>query len=216
MRNLIIISLVFITSILSCTKVGRNITVKGKVLNPLTGTTYEDIKVQLVRIKNLQLPGGFTEIKHTHTDANGEFELNATRLGDVWVQAQSGSDLYVLGWHQDGEYISSNFRTTAQKRKTMEVEYHLVPYGEYQIIVNNINCGGVNDTIIINRQNYTQTFLGNDWIITGCDGAFTSWTKMPMGNIYTHWTVIRNGVSQSFSDTVFLDEGQQLTYELNY
>lgn len=96
MRSLIIIGLVIITSIIACTKVGRNITIKGKVINPLANVTYEGIKVQLVKSQSLSLPGGYKEIKHTFTDENGAFELNATRLGEVWVQAQSGSDLYVV------------------------------------------------------------------------------------------------------------------------
>jgi hypothetical protein len=201
---------------ISCTKIGRNITVKGKVVNPVTNEPIEGVKVQLVRSTNFQIPGGYKEIKHTFSDINGVFELNATRLGDVWIQAQRGEDYYVLGWYQDGIYVSDDFRSQVQKRKTMEMDFHLVPYGEYQIIVNNINCENLNDTIIINQQNQVNSFFDSDWILSGCDGYTTTFSKVPMGNIFISWTVIRNGISESFLDTVFLNDGAQLVYELNY
>ena len=219
MKHLIIVSLVFITSILSCTKVGRNITVKGKVLNPLTGTTYEGIKVQLIRSKNLQLPGGYTEIKHTHTDANGEFELNATRLGDVWVQAQSGSDLYVLGWYQDGEYISSNFRTTAQKRKTMEADFHLVPYGEVTLDIQNINCESVEDTMWFRRKWEFDDDYGN-WSPprVGCfsQSAGSTGSKVPIGNRTYQIRVKRSGVETVTEETFFIEENELTVIQLHY
>lgn len=200
---------------LSCTKVGRNITIKGKVLNPVTNTPIEGVEVWFQRTTS-GLPGGYKTIKEEITDVNGEFEINATRIGGTqYIRLGDVKGNYRLGWYEDGEYKGSSVKTV-KKGKTMEVEYHLVPYGDYLIIVNNINCEGVNDTIIINQQNQVNSFLDSDWILSGCDGYTTTFSKVPMGSVFINWTVIRNGVSQSFSDIVFLDEGQQLTYELNY
>lgn len=221
MRNMIIIGLVFITSIIACTKVGRNITIKGKVINPLTNVTYEGIKVQLVKSQSFSLPGGFKEIKHTFTDENGEFELNATRLGNVWVQAQSGSDLYVLGWYQDGEYISDNFRTTAQKRKTMEADFHLVPYGDLRIHFKNENCQGVTDTVELYLDG---SFIGFDDIqigkltsLSGCVNLLDDAIKFPMGERYYHWVVKRDGFPDEIVyDTVFVQPNQETILEVFY
>ena len=205
MRCLIILVSTLILGVTSCTKIGRNITIKGKVINPLTNVTYEGIKVQLVKSQSFSLPGGFKEIKHTFTDENGEFELNATRLGDVWVQAQSGSDLYVLGWYQDEEYISSNFRTTAQKRKTMEADFHVVPYSFAKLIINNVNCQGPDDLFVLFRENQLGTIddiFG--WEHEGCVYWETNgYSEILMGEVYYRWEVTRGGNTEVFYDTVF-------------
>ncbi|MDX1651105.1 MAG: hypothetical protein R3277_01350 [Brumimicrobium sp.] len=216
---LILISFLFLGTS-SCTKVGRNITVKGKVINPITGTRYPDLKVQLVKSQSLSLPGGFKEIKHTFTDENGEFELNATRLGKIWVQVQSGSDLYVIGWYQDGEYISDNFRTTAQKRKTMEADFHVVPYGEMILHIKNQNCQGPNDTLELYLDGSFITYTNQQGLLTtltGCADAMGNPQKFPMGERYYHWVVKRDGFPDEIVyDTVFVQPNQETILEVFY
>ena len=196
---------------LSCTKIGRNITVKGRVLNPITGEGYEGATIELIKSENLQYNGGYKEVKHTLSDANGNFEISATRLGPVWIQAQTGG--YKLGWDYEGHYYSM---LKVDKGKVMHVDYHLVPYGEYRIKINNINCQGANDTLIINKTNQANSFLDVDWVLTGCDGYTTSWDKVPMGTIHTKYTVIRNGISNSFVEDFEVLPNQQNEQIINY
>jgi len=218
MKALFYISILFVFLLFSCTKFGRNITVKGKVVNPITGTTYSNLKVQLVKSESLSLPGGFKEIKHTFTDENGNFEINASRISKIWVQIQSGSELYVLGWYQDGEYISDNFRATAQKRETMEADFHVVPYSYSKLIINNVNCQDSNDLLVLYRQNQFETLDGAfGWEHEGCAYWETNgYSEILMGNQYYKWEVTRGGITEVFYDTVFYSAGEQSTYEINY
>lgn len=84
MRYVIIISLLILSAI-SCTKFGKNVTVKGVVKNPITDEAYEGLKVQLLVGETFALPGGFKEIKSTETDQNGKFELSAGRTKEEFI-----------------------------------------------------------------------------------------------------------------------------------
>ena len=49
MKINIFILLLFSIGFIGCTKIGRNITVQGKVLNPLTDKPYKDIEIKLLK-----------------------------------------------------------------------------------------------------------------------------------------------------------------------
>jgi len=210
------LTILIIIGLFSCSKPGKNVGVKGRVVNPITNEGMPNVEVILLTSESLSLPGGFKKIKSTKTDENGNFEIYALRVfKPVWVQAEILNE-YGVGWFSDGAYISDGFRANVNKGKKMLADFHAVPYGKYRIIINNLNCQGPTDTIIITRQNQVGSFLGNPWTLTGCDGYATSWNDVPMGNIYTHWKVTRNGVTTEFNDTVFLNAGQELEYILDY
>ena len=214
MKRLVLLTAVLFTAV-SCTKFGKNITVKGKVLNPITGEGYEGITVQLIRHKHFQYEGGYRELKHTTTNQNGEFEISAYYGGKVWVQAQSPAEYYQLGWlyEKEDKYY---YMKTVDKGKVMNIDCHLVPYGNYQLKINNVNCGGGADTLIINQTNQIGTFLGVDWVITGCNGYVTALEKVPMGTVHTKYTVIRNGVSNTYTVDFEVKPNQDNIQEINY
>lgn len=87
MKNLNVILILLLVSFgfSNCTKIGRNITVKGKVLNPITNEAYKGIDVRLLKSKDTDYYGGYKMIKSTISDENGAFELNAGRLGPIWL-----------------------------------------------------------------------------------------------------------------------------------
>jgi hypothetical protein len=215
MKNLIAISILFML-FTSCTKFGKNVTVKGKVVNPVTGQGIEGIEIQLQR-ETWGLPGGNKAIKSTFTDANGDFEISKLGLRTYTLRAQTGVNFYNIGWFENGENVTSTGGMLNVKRgKIMHVEYRAVEFGNYNIIVNNINCLGPSDTIIIKRQNEVKSFLEIDWILTGCTGYTSASSQVPMGNIYTTYTVIRNGLSQTFNQTFFVVPGANNTQTINY
>lgn len=213
-RNIFLFLL--LVSVFSCTKFGKNVTIKGKVLNPITGEGIPNVEVELLKT-TAGLPGGNKGVKSTYTDANGNFEISKGGLGSYWLACRVSGDYYEIGWIENGINVtSSTGNLNVKKGKTMHVDFHAVPYGEYQIKIKNINCQGVNDTIIINRTNYVGSFLGKDWILTGCTDYTTDKSKVPMGDIFTKYTVIRNGVS-TVTENVFTVVPNQLNVqEINY
>jgi hypothetical protein len=203
----------------SCTKIGKNLTVKRKVVNPLTGEPFPGVKAELLVSGTLQLPGGGKEIKSTVTDENGNFELNKfsfkadkVRLGDAH------GDYFTIGWYKDGEYISDGNTLPIKKGKKLNVDLHLVPYGEIKTSLHNVNCGGPEDTLIFKRS-YMVSPTDNVFLpftFTGCfnnDGAFA---KVPNGNYKLEWIVIRSGISNTFSHMLFVPENGQAFYNIDY
>lgn len=215
-----IIILFFLLGLFSCTKVGRNITVKGKVVNPINGTTYSDIKIQFVRPESFSLPGGYKEIKHVYTDLNGEFELNATRLGQIFVQVQSGGELYDLGWHQDGEYISDDFRTIVQKSNTMEADFHVVPYGNVVLDIQNINCSGPSDSMWFRSKSQFDTDFPDSWS-TSRVGCYSYTSSNPNSNFITgertyQIRVVRSGVETVLEEIFNIKDDDTTIINLHY
>ena len=66
-------------ALFSCTKFGRTITVKGRVINPVTGEGIQGAKMILQR-GTAGLPGGNKTVKSVYSDADGNFELNKSGL----------------------------------------------------------------------------------------------------------------------------------------
>lgn len=205
--NVMLILLIFSFGYTSCTKIGKNVTIKGRVINPVNNEPIAEKKVYLYR-------NNFKTIKRTNTNENGEFELSAGRFGPIWAEVSYGyKEFYSLGFDYEGKYYSA---LKVDKGEVMNVDYHMVPYGEYRIKINNINCQGVNDTIIINQTNQANSFLGIDWVLKGCSGYTTAWDKVPMGTIHTKYTVIRSGVSNTYEVDFEVQPNQQNEQVIDY
>ena len=202
----------------TCTKFGKNVTIKGRVLNPITGEGIPNIEIWLQKPTN-GLPGGLKTIKKATTDENGNYEIDKFSLSanSAICALPASGEYYPIGWKnsETGENMGSP-TLKIKKGKTMHVDFHALPYGDYQIKVKNVNCQGLNDTIIINQSNYVGSFLGINWILKGCVNYTTDISKVPMGDIYTKYTVIRNGLS-TVTENVFTVVPNQLNLqEISY
>ena len=200
----------------SCTKFGKNVTIEGRVLNPITGEGISGAEIWLLKT-TMGLPGANKEIKTVFSDENGNFELNKFSFrADKIRMGNTHGDYYELGWYKDGIYESDGSTLEIKKGKKLNIDFHMVPYGEYRIRINNINCQGINDTIIIHRQNEVKSFLDKNWTLTGCSGYTTAWDKVPMGTIHTKYTVIRGGVSNTYEEDFIVEPNQQNEQVIDY
>ena len=211
-----LLPLFILITIISCTKFGKNVTVKGRVMNPVTGEGIEGAEVKLYKLT------GFYDAKHkaiqsATTDASGYFELNKYTWSSPSARCEPKDDLYKLGWTKDGgQTFIDNFELNVKKGKVINADFYAVPYGNYKLIINNINCQGSNDTIIINQTNQVNSFLGIDWILTGCSGYTTAMEKAPMGTVFTHYKVIQNGISTEFDVNFEILPNQDNIQTINY
>ena len=210
------ISLFVIIAITSCTKFGKNVYVDGRVYNPITGEGIPNIPIRLYRNtldSKDPLGVGSKTLETTTTDANGYYKVEhlSTPFNKVWIRLNN-LDYYPIGWVDFGNQGEAGIK----KGKKNHLDYLMVPYGNFKLIINNINCLGVNDTIIINQTNQVGSFLGIDWIITGCVGYTTALEKVPMGTIYTHYKVIRNGFSTEYDVNFEILPNQDNIQTINY
>ena len=212
--GILIINLLAILSIsaLSCTKLGKNVTIEGRVMNPITGEGIEGIELELLRT-TAGLPGGYKSVKSTRSNTDGSYEISKGGLAGYWLACRVPAEYYQIGWVQNGSNVTaSTGNLNVKKGKTMHADFYAVPYGEYQIKIKNINCTGSNDSIILKRTNEVGSFIAADWVFTGCADYTTSTSKVPMGKIFTKYTVIRSGISTDF-ETDFMVVPNQMNYQ---
>ncbi len=215
--GILIISGLFLFLHFSCTKFGKNVTVKGRVLNPITGEGIAGVEMKMWKNKIFSFSSDVKLVKKVTSDLNGYFEIDKLGLSGYDLKCDVSGDYYPLGWTQDGgTSFTGNFTLDVKKGKVMHADYYAVPYGNYKIIINNVNCQNTTDTIILKRTNKVESFLNIDWILTGCDGYNSSFSKVPMGTIYTHYTVIRNGVSVDYNVDFEVLPNQDNIQTINY
>jgi hypothetical protein len=188
------------------------------VVNPVTGQGIEGIEVQLQR-ETWGLPGGNKAIKSTFTDANGDFEISKLGLRTYTLRAQTGVDLYNIGWFENGENVTSTGgMLNVRSGKTMKVEYRAIKFGEIKIPIHNINCQGPDDTLIFTRKytSFENISVFQPFTLTGCYNNNGAFAKVPSGNYLIEWTVIRSGVKNEFSQNLFVPGNGQASFTLNY
>ena len=214
--NYFLVCILLLITLSTCTKFGKNIYVDGRVYNPITGEGIEGVSVTLYRNKiDTKDPIGTDgkTLETVTTDENGYYKIEylASPFNQAFVLINYAG-YHPLGWKENGSLGSNGIK----KGKRNHLDYEMVPYGNYKLIVNNINCQGLGDTIILKRTNQTESFLVKDWILTGCDGYSTTMNKVPMGTIYTHYIVIRNGVSNEYDVNFEVLPNQDNIQTINY
>nr|WP_294859953.1 carboxypeptidase-like regulatory domain-containing protein [uncultured Fluviicola sp.] len=119
MRYLLFVSVLLL---LGCTKFGKNVTLKGRVMNPVTGEGIPGAEVKLLKIAG-GYDSNYKTIKSATTDASGSFELDKY----TWIKPVARCevrDLYRLGWTQDGgQTFIDNFELEVKKGKVMHADF---------------------------------------------------------------------------------------------
>lgn len=209
MKKLSVLIIILSVVLMSC---NRKTTLKGRVMNPITDDGIEGATISASKI-TMELPGGYKTVEQTTSDANGDFLLKFKKSASS-IGVSTGN-YHNIGWYQNGA-IQPGYYLPVEKGKTMHADFYAVPYGEYRIKINNINCQGATDTIIINQTNQVNSFLGIDWVLEGCSGYTTAWDKIPMGTIHTKYTVIRSGVSNTYEVDFEVQPNQQNEQVIDY
>ncbi len=216
MRTLFAVLMILTLS--TCTKFGKNVTVKGRVMNPVTGEGIEGAEVKLLRIKG-GYDSSYKTIKSTTTDASGNFELDKYTWSSPVARCEVG-DLYQLGWTKDGgQTFIDNFELEVKKGKITNADFYAVPYAHLQLDIHNTSCQGSMDHFVLYAEG-TQVDMSKYGLMIDEMGCYqftaSGHSKVPMGARYYRWEVTKNAVTTIFYDTVYLAEGEYKTYTINY
>jgi hypothetical protein len=213
-------SIILLFALSTCTKFGKNISVTGRIYNPLTGDGVSGVTIRLYKGKFepaevLGNSSGSKNVKEVVTDENGLYKLE--HLGgvfkDYYIQQRS-TGYYELGWADDG----SKGNKLIKKGKEITADYQLLDFGGLKLNIHNVNCMGATDTLILERMyltdlNYTAFIPVR---LSGCYDQDGTSAQVPSGNWRVKWTVIRNGI-QNTSQTEFIINGAELyEYTINY
>lgn len=143
------------------------------------------------------------------SDENGYYELDKLGLVNYWICCEIGG-CYDLGFIIDnGVIFGLNFYLNVKKGKIIIVDYYMVDYGNYQLVVNNVNCQGVGDIIVICCINFVGFFLFVDWIIMGCLGYIMVLQQVFFGDVYIYYMVKRSGVVIEYDEIFIILVGQE-------
>ncbi len=94
----------------------------------------------------------------------------------------------------------------------------MAPCAHLKLKITNVNCEGINDTMVLYRKHAIADYYSNNgWLHVGCANWETNgYSDLPMGEIYYKWEVTRNGTTNTFYDTLYLNAGEYKTFEINY
>ncbi|PKR79886.1 hypothetical protein CW751_12435 [Brumimicrobium salinarum] len=210
MKKLILFILATIV-LISCNK---KVTLKGRVLNPVTNQGIEGFTIA-VSADTWELPGGAKPVGETTSNANGDFVLEFKKSGYDFSVYKEG--YYNIGWYQNGEILPGQLPVN-DKGKTMHADFYAVPYGEIKTSVHNINCSGSTDTLIFKRiyQLDPNNSVFQPFTFTGCYDNYGAFAKVPSGDYKLEWTVIRSGVSNTYSHILSVPGNGQAIYNIDY
>ena len=185
-------------------------TVKGRVVNPITGEGFASAKLVLYR-STLDFPSGQKSVKETTTDEEGYFEISKASLYKCYLVCNDVgiSDYYPIGWEQkDDVPLFDAFTISVKKGKVMHADYYAVPYGNYKYTIKNTSCFDQTDTLVLNIKYQIPNVSDNSTTYTGCYEYIGSvYTKRPMGWYFFTGYYKKNNVVTIFSDSIYIDNG---------
>ena len=215
MKNLIKL-FIFFLFISGCTKIGKTVTIKGRVLNPVTGEGIAGAAVWLQKT-TLGLPGGNKTIKKATTDANGNYEINKATLRYL--------TLLCTTYKLDKEYLGLGFKDPetgvgyhVKKFKTQHWDYHAVPYGNLKLDILNVNCEGTTDTMNFrSKYQYGLDFESYSSDRLGCYAYISSGSsKLPIGEYVYEMKVKRPSGTVTIQVIANIVEGVETVVQLHY
>lgn len=203
--------LILLVLLISCNKKYHVI---GRVYNPITGEGLANVKVEFFRSTVGEIPAGNEEITSTLTDANGYYDLAYKGRAEN-IKLELDGSLYELGNFYNGSYQTVR---GLEAKKTQEIDWHALPYGQIITHTENVNCSGPTDSMQVRgKTDYTPwTEFGFVYRIGCYNHTSSSPSKVPMGYRYYETKVTRSGVTTYIYDTVFVNESGTTYLDILY
>ncbi len=159
-----------------------------------------------------------TEKKY-RTEASGTLNSNGEAM--VSIKQKSGRTYSIRVVEPENtcynKQITQFFDSPYDVNGTFTFEFAECAFLKFRL--NNISCFDVNDKIVLERNTDLTNYYGFTAPASqiGCvDYTMTEFAQIPMGNWFFTWKVTKNNVETTFNDTIFLSNGEELLYEINY
>lgn len=208
--------LLFICTSLSCnlTNILDKTEVEGQVINIVTGEPVRNVKV-VIWESNFSIavsgPGNSKRIEETTTDQDGRFRFK--------FAAKVNSATEYECWYDDHDRfptaVGGDSRVSIDKNKYNEVLLTIAPAAKLRLKVNAVNCSQ-GDSFQWYKFSEIWTFSDTLRLQNCVSYDDLSFVTHPMSEYYFWWQVNRGGVLTDFRDTIFLEEGEERLYEVNY
>jgi hypothetical protein len=200
-----------IFALFSC---GKKQEIKISAVNPVTGEVYAGLKYEIIK----ETTGAFQE--NYKTVAQGTLNENGQAIESL--RLKNSSYLIRIETPENNCYKVPHDITFAKGDKSFDFKFELAPCASYKKKITNINCLGSSDYFVLYYMGRQLT--GNEGLVGKVDregqGCFeyesTEYSHIPIGAHYYKWEVTRNGSTDTFYDTLYLEAGEYKTYEINY
>ena len=193
----------------------KKTTMKGRIVNPVTNLGIAGIKVYVTKPKTcLGYDGcGSKTIFETESDDEGYFTIEKRFRKSKTYTVSYGYDKTKYGLLKaqvspaGTEYDGSNF------------EFYLIPNGNLIRNLNNVSCFDSNDLLTITQiYKPLPDLYGPPYIINynGCINKTGSNNSVAMGWYVWVGTVTKNGITTPFADSIYVTEGGNHVWDINY
>ncbi|PWH84756.1 hypothetical protein [Brumimicrobium oceani] len=143
-------------------------------------------------------------------DANGKASFNLK---------MKNNRKYVLGVSEpDNICYGGLVQHYLDHEKNNNVIFEYAECAYIKLKIDNVNCQGLSDKFVLYRKNQIGSIDGDfGWQHDGCVyWESNGYSTVPMGEQYYRWEVTRSGNTSTYYDTIYLQEGEQRMYEINY
>ncbi|GAA0876091.1 hypothetical protein GCM10009118_25010 [Wandonia haliotis] len=214
----LIVGICSVLLLFSCTK---KETLKISVKNVVTGEPVVGNTISIVEIFNVSDGVSGSKTKDFYSgQTNSEGVLYVTEK----FNKNRRYEVFVGQFPEEHCYLNRMGYTWSVGEAT-DLAFEYAPCSYSKLIINNVNCSGEDDKMVLYRQDEIGSLSGVGWEHVGCvywespggpDGAPAGYSRVPMGKRYYRWEVTRNGITEIFYDTIYYPAGDYVTYEINY
>jgi hypothetical protein len=203
--------LIFFATAISCKKKAN---FHVKIINPATGEGYANTKFFVKSEKT----GADGEIVKTEasgiTNENGEALVTSLKISNAKSYYVIPESIPNICYINDVKIYYTDRLTNPNPQFTFEI----APCAYSKLTINNVNCEGPDDLMVLYQGNQIGTFDGSfGWQHHGCAFWQTNGqSDIPMGKVYYRWEVTRSSGTTIHYDTVYYAPGVLTEYEINY
>ena len=208
MKKLILFSILILLA--AC---GKPRTIKIIAKNAATGASYAGLEYKVISSRTA------ANGEKYKTEASGTLNSNGEAVVDVKVKKGRSYSVRIgalenICFHNElDQYFESKYDVNG----TFTYKFAECAYLKFRY--KNTNCQNVSDHIEITRKTNLDGYFGfyNPAIYDGCtDHTMTEYAQIPIGWWFFDWKVTKNGITQTFSDTVYISPNEYKYYEINY
>ncbi|MBK6525102.1 MAG: hypothetical protein IPG07_05810 [Crocinitomicaceae bacterium] len=186
-------------------------TVEVHITDRITGEPVPIVHAEVSEYNHPRFIHNYLDI-HMETSDSYKFGFKAKQNSGWTYNLSTFFDLDIYGSinHETGEGLEKNTDNV--------FHYEVASVGNLQINVQNTSCYDDNDKCYIMKKNLVipEKDPTIPALFVGCyDGALAT-GKAYAGTYVLTWEVIKNNVTQNFSDTTYLAPGESLTYDILY
>ncbi len=193
-------------------------TLKISVKNVVTGEPVVGNTISIVEIFNVSDGVSGSKTKDFYSgQTNSEGVLYVTEK----FNKNRRYEVFVGQFPEEHCYLNRMGYTWSVGEAT-DLAFEYAPCAYLKWRIENVNCSGITDNFKLFHEGSTigfNNFAQGNPIREG-EGCYfyeaSKFSDVPMGERYYRREVTRNGITEIFYDTIYLNAGEFYTYEINY